>query len=142
MALGILSPWGIISRLMFVFVGVAVLAAAANTIAERGMSIAIEHQTAIEPQRAMVAHISIAVLIMLLLVCFATVRAVVGLVEDMIAASRKIADGEPNTRVRRGGIKELDTLAAAFNDMAERLARAQALALDTPLPTPSGWTPM
>jgi diguanylate cyclase (GGDEF)-like protein len=65
---------------------------------------------------------------MLLLISFATVRSVVKPVQDMIAASRKIAAGEPNTRVRRGGIKELDSLAVAFNDMADRLARAQALA--------------
>ena len=53
-------------------------------------------------------------------------------VEDMIAASRKIAAGEANTRVRRGGIKELDTLAVAFNDMADRLARPHR-PLDTSL---------
>lgn len=81
-------------------------------------------------RRAIVGGISIAVLVLLLLICFATVRSVAKPVEDMIAASRKIAAGEANTRVGRGGIKELDTLAVAFNDMADQLARAQALAHD------------
>lgn len=95
----------------------------------------VTEQTVINPsgvenRRTIVAGISIAVLLMLVLISFATVRSVVKPVEDMIAASRKIAAGEPNTRVRRGGIKELDTLAVAFNDMADRLARAQAQALD------------
>ena len=91
---------------------------------------AVINESGIENRRAIVAGISIVVLLMLLLISFATVRSVVKPVEDMVAASRKIAAGEPNTRVRRGGIKELDTLAVAFNDMADRLARAQAVAHD------------
>lgn len=91
---------------------------------------AVINQSGVANRRAIVGGISIVVLLMLLLISFATVRSVVKPVEDMIAASRKIAAGEANTRVRRGGIKELDTLAVAFNDMADRLARAQALALD------------
>jgi diguanylate cyclase (GGDEF)-like protein len=87
-------------------------------------------QSGIENRRAIVAGTTVVVLLMLILISFATVRSVARPVDDMIAASRKIAAGEPNTRVRRGGIKELDTLAVAFNDMADRLARAQALALD------------
>ena len=97
--------------------------------ATKQIAAPIEQSTA-EDRRAIVARISIAVLVLLLLISFATVRSIVKPVEDMIAASRKIASGEPNTRVRRGGIKELDTLAVAFNDMADRLARAQAVALD------------
>jgi diguanylate cyclase (GGDEF)-like protein len=81
-------------------------------------------------RRAVVAWISVVVLIVLSLISFATVRSVVKPVEDLIDASRKIAAGEPDTRVRRGGIKELDTLAVAFNDMADRLRQAHARALE------------
>ena len=78
--------------------------------------------------RAAVAWISIAVLVLLLLISVATVRSVVNPVRRLIEASRKIATGEAAARVPRGGIKELDTLAVAFNNMADQLAVAQATA--------------
>lgn len=84
-----------------------------------------------ELNRGTVAWISVAVLTLLLLISIATVRSVVKPVRRMIEASRRIAAGEPATRVPRGGVKELDALAVAFNDMAEQLAMAQANALDT-----------
>lgn len=90
--------------------------------------------TQIEPtesNRALVAWISAAVLALLLWISVATVRSVVLPVRRLIAASDKIASGQPDARVVRGGIKELDSLAIAFNNMAERLASAQALAHDT-----------
>ncbi|HEY0682967.1 MAG TPA: EAL domain-containing protein [Steroidobacter sp.] len=80
--------------------------------------------------RTLVAWISVIVLAVLLWISIATVRSVVIPVRRLIAASEKIAAGEPDTRVARGGIKELDSLAVAFNNMAERLSRAQAVALD------------
>jgi diguanylate cyclase (GGDEF)-like protein len=81
--------------------------------------------------RALVAWISIAVLALLLWISVGTVRSVVVPVRRLMLASTKIAAGEPDARVARGGIKELDSLAVAFNDMAERLAKAQAVALDS-----------
>jgi diguanylate cyclase (GGDEF)-like protein len=81
--------------------------------------------------RATVAWISIAVLTVLLLISIATVRSVANPVRRMIAASRRIAAGEHSARVGRGGVKELDALAVAFNDMAEQLAAAHANTLDT-----------
>lgn len=81
--------------------------------------------------RALVAWISIVVLALLLWISIGTVRSVVVPVRRLMTASRKIAAGEPDARVARGGIKELDSLAVAFNDMAERLAKAQAVALDS-----------
>lgn len=83
-----------------------------------------------ESNRALVAWISIAVLALLLWISVGTVRSVVLPVRRLITASDKIARGEPDARVDRGGIKELDSLAIAFNNMAERLARAQAVAID------------
>ncbi|MDY6949452.1 MAG: EAL domain-containing protein, partial [Pseudomonadota bacterium] len=83
-----------------------------------------------QSNRALVAWISIVVLALLLWISVGTVRSVVLPVRRLIAASAKIAAGEPDARVARGGIKELDSLAVAFNNMAERLARAQTVALD------------
>lgn len=80
--------------------------------------------------RSMVAWISVAVLLLLLWISIATIRSVVVPVRRLISASEKIAAGEPNARVPRGGIKELDSLAVAFNNMAERLTQAQSAALD------------
>jgi diguanylate cyclase (GGDEF)-like protein len=80
--------------------------------------------------RSVVAWISIAVLLLLLWISIATVRSVVLPVRRLIQASEKLAAGEPCTRVPRGGIKELDSLAVAFNNMAERLCDAQTAALD------------
>jgi diguanylate cyclase (GGDEF)-like protein len=70
------------------------------------------------------------VLILMLWISIATVRSVVLPVRRLIAASEKIAAGEPGARVPRGGIKELDSLAVAFNNMAERLSQAQLGARD------------
>jgi len=50
-------------------------------------------------------------------------------IRRMLAATRRLAAGEVDTRVPRGGIRELDDLAVAFNQMAEQLASAQELAL-------------
>jgi diguanylate cyclase (GGDEF)-like protein len=83
-----------------------------------------------ESDRTVVAWISIAVLALLLWISIATVRSVVRPVRRLIAASEKIAAGEPGARVPRGGSKELDSLAVAFNNMAERLSHAQAATLD------------
>lgn len=83
-----------------------------------------------ESDRTVVAWISVIVLILLLWISIATVRSVVLPVRRLIGASEKIAAGEPGARVPRGGIKELDSLAVAFNNMAERLSQAQMLARD------------
>ncbi|HEY5761449.1 MAG TPA: EAL domain-containing protein [Steroidobacter sp.] len=80
--------------------------------------------------RSLVAWISVAVLVLLLWISIATIRSVVLPVRRLIDASEKIAAGEPNARVPRGGIKELDSLAVAFNNMAERLTQAQTATLD------------
>ncbi len=79
---------------------------------------------------ALVAWISVIVLALCLWISIATVRSVVIPVRRLIDASARIAAGEPDARVARGGIKELDSLAVAFNNMAERLGRAQAIAID------------
>ncbi|MBL8266405.1 MAG: EAL domain-containing protein [Steroidobacter sp.] len=158
------SSWSISARLMIAFASVAVLAAAANFIVERSVSIVTGPTVAaplspapeqanpvatveprveedrslivatvepeIEADRSLVAWLSVVVLALLLWISIATVRSVVRPVRQLIDASKRIAAGDPNARVARGGIKELDSLAVAFNDMAERLTKAQVTALD------------
>jgi diguanylate cyclase (GGDEF)-like protein len=59
-------------------------------------------------------------------ISIATVRAVLTPVRRILRATARVAKGDMQARVPRGGIRELDTLAGAFNEMAARLAEAQA----------------
>jgi len=74
---------------------------------------------------AIIAWVSGGVLLLLIVISFVTVRSVVGPVRRLVNATVRLAQGEMDARVRPGGIKELDTLAHAFNSMAERLALAE-----------------
>ena len=85
--------------------------------------------TAVRPRnsgRLIIAVISAAVLLVLLLISLATVRSIVGPIRRFMKTTARLADGDADARVSRGGIKELDTLAQSFNEMAEKLATAQA----------------
>ena len=85
--------------------------------------------TAGEPEHAtLIFWISVGVLGLLLSASIRTVMSVVGPVRRMRAATRRLAGGEVGVQVTRGGIRELDDLALSFNEMAERLADAQAAA--------------
>jgi diguanylate cyclase (GGDEF)-like protein len=77
---------------------------------------------------ALIGWISAAVLVLLLFVSIWTVMSIVGPVRRMRSATRRLAAGEGNVQVARGGIQELDDLAISFNQMTEQLAAAQALA--------------
>jgi len=79
---------------------------------------------------ALVAWVTAVVLLLLVAISALTVRSIVRPVKEMLNATAKLASGEAGARVRRGGIRELDTLAVAFNGMAEQLAAAQHQALD------------
>ncbi|HEX4050246.1 MAG TPA: EAL domain-containing protein [Steroidobacteraceae bacterium] len=79
--------------------------------------------------RTLMAWISVAVLALLTAICLLTVRSIVLPIRRMLGATRRLAAGEVETRVPRGGIRELDDLSVAFNQMAEQLASAQQLAL-------------
>jgi diguanylate cyclase (GGDEF)-like protein len=81
-------------------------------------------------RKSLVAWISVGVLLVLILICVATVRSVVGPVKRLVRASSRLADGELDARVPAGGFKELDTLATAFNNMADRLAQAERITRD------------
>jgi diguanylate cyclase (GGDEF)-like protein len=89
--------------------------------------------TAVRPQnsgRFVIAVISAAVLVLLLLISVATVRSIVGPIRRFMNTTARLANGDADARVGRGGIKELDTLAQSFNEMADKLAAAQATTLE------------
>jgi diguanylate cyclase (GGDEF)-like protein len=77
-------------------------------------------------KRILVAWISGGVLLLLVCISFATVLSIVRPVRRLLNATARLAKGDSAIRVTRGGIKELDTLAVAFNAMADQLAAAQA----------------
>ena len=81
-------------------------------------------------KRALVAWISIAVLLLMSLIAFGTVSSVVGPVRRLHDATLRLAKGDTAVQVQRGGIPELDTLAIAFNTMASELAVAKAATRD------------
>ena len=76
-------------------------------------------------QRVLFAWLSGGVLLLLVAISATMVFRVVGPVRRLMAASRRIAEGDTDLRVPGGGIKELDSLAESFNQMAEHLAAAQ-----------------
>ena len=80
--------------------------------------------------RIALAAVSVIVLLVLLAVCIGTVRSIVEPIRRLIATTGRLARGDADARVTRGGIRELDTLAAAFNEMAEKLNAAQTLTRD------------
>jgi diguanylate cyclase (GGDEF)-like protein len=79
------------------------------------------------PHAALIRWISGAVLVLMLIVSIWTVMSIVGPVRRIRSATRRLAAGEVDVKVQRGGIQELDDLAVSFNQMAEQLSQAQAL---------------
>jgi diguanylate cyclase (GGDEF)-like protein len=79
-------------------------------------------------QRALLGWLTAIVLLLLLGTIVNTVRSVVLPVRRLVRATERLAQGENGVSVPRGGAKELDTLAVAFNQMAERLSAAQEIA--------------
>jgi diguanylate cyclase (GGDEF)-like protein len=75
----------------------------------------------------LIGWISGAVLVLMSIVSIWTVMSIVGPVRRIRSATRRLAAGEIDVKVQRGGIQELDDLAVSFNQMAEQLSQAQAL---------------
>ena len=73
---------------------------------------------------------SAVVLVVLLYLCIATIFSIVRPVRRLLAATNRLARGENARVVASGGIRELDTLTAAFNSMAQQLAVARDAARD------------
>jgi diguanylate cyclase (GGDEF)-like protein len=70
--------------------------------------------------------LSAAVLALVLLISAVTVYSVVRPVRRLVEATRRVAQGELDVTVPRGGLREIDGLAVAFNSMAAQLAQARA----------------
>jgi len=66
-----------------------------------------------------------AVALLLVIIALAATFGVVRPVRQLTKGTRKLASGNLQTRVRRGGMREVDELAQAFNNMAEGLASAE-----------------
>ena len=80
--------------------------------------------------RQTVAWITGGVLLIFFAISWLTVRSILAPVSRMLDATERVANGDVDVRVPRGGIKELDTLGVSFNHMAEQLATAKELARD------------
>jgi diguanylate cyclase (GGDEF)-like protein len=81
-------------------------------------------------QQIAVACITAGVLALLTAISIWTVRSIMIPVGRILEATRKLASGDVEVRVPRGGMKELDSLAAAFNRMAVQLNTAREITLD------------
>ncbi|MFI4889277.1 MAG: putative bifunctional diguanylate cyclase/phosphodiesterase [Steroidobacterales bacterium] len=80
-------------------------------------------------KRVLIAWLSVAAMLLMVCTAVATVLSVVRPVRRLLNATSRVARGDTEVRVPRGGIKELDTLAVAFNAMAEELSTAKSVAL-------------
>lgn len=81
---------------------------------------------AAEKAESQLIWVSAAVMALLLLIAMTTVGSVTRPVRRLTEATRRVASGIVRTRVPRGGARELDALAAAFNQMAEQLEHAES----------------
>jgi diguanylate cyclase (GGDEF)-like protein len=78
------------------------------------------------PTRNMMAIVTAIAMLLVSVISVLTVRSVVTPVRRILRVAGELAGGNAQVRVERGGIRELDTLANALNDMASRIAAAQA----------------
>jgi diguanylate cyclase (GGDEF)-like protein len=77
--------------------------------------------------RNLLAAVTTIVILFITAISIATVRSVLAPVHRILRATAQLASGDMRVEVSRGGIRELDTLASAFNEMAAKLAAAQDL---------------
>ncbi|HET9863300.1 MAG TPA: EAL domain-containing protein [Steroidobacteraceae bacterium] len=97
---------------------------------ESDLGLSLAGASSTQHNRSLVAWMSAIVLIMLLYLCTATIFSIVRPVRRLLSATRRLARGENARVVASGGIRELDTLTAAFNSMARQLAVARDAARD------------
>ena len=74
--------------------------------------------------RTLMALVTSLVMLMVTVISLATIRSVLKPVRRILEGSKRLAAGNLNVQLARGGIRELDTLAAGFNSMASKLAAA------------------
>ncbi|MEO8313261.1 MAG: EAL domain-containing protein [Pseudomonadota bacterium] len=86
---------------------------------------------AAEAQTRQLQHLilllTVSLLLVSLVICVGTVRSIVKPVRNMLKATLRVASGERSVVVERGGLRELDTLAAAFNTMAAEVDAARQM---------------
>ncbi len=75
--------------------------------------------------KLLMAMVTAAVMLAMALICLFTVRSVLLPLRQILHATHCLAKGSPHPPVTPRGIRELATLAVAFNEMAERLGAAQ-----------------
>jgi diguanylate cyclase (GGDEF)-like protein len=80
---------------------------------------------AVDKADRQLVSVSAAVLFLTLIISVATVMSIASPLKRLTEATRRLANGEVRTRVPRGGLLELDTLALAFNQMARQLEKAE-----------------
>jgi diguanylate cyclase (GGDEF)-like protein len=85
----------------------------------------LQHDNA---QRTYIGWISAAVLAFLAYIAAGTAMSIIRPVRRLVHAAAQLAQGDTSVRMRRGGIKELDTVAVAFNRMAEEISAARDIA--------------
>ncbi len=76
--------------------------------------------------RNLMAMVTTLVILFITAISILTVRSVLTPVRRILRATARVANGDMRVRVARGGIRELDKLTSAFNEMAASLAAAQA----------------
>jgi len=81
-----------------------------------------------DSKRVTIAWLSAGLLVISAYILFGTVVSILRPVRSLLRATGQIAKGDTNARVPRGGIKELDAVATAFNVMAEELSLARTAA--------------
>jgi diguanylate cyclase (GGDEF)-like protein len=82
------------------------------------------------PKRAHITWLSAAILALLAYIAVGTAMSIIRPVRRLVRATVKLAQGDTAVRLRRGGLKELDTVAMAFNRMAEEISAARQTARD------------
>ena len=75
----------------------------------------------------LIAVISALVMGLLLVISISTVRSIVLPIRQFMQASARLAGGDATARFKRGGMPEIDSLAASLNQMASDLEASQAL---------------
>ena len=99
-------------------------AAAADQGVQRGVATNTAEQQN-HSNGALVAWLIGGVLLLVVCTAAATAARILRPVRRLLSATARIANGESGVTVPRGGIRELDALALAVNDMAAQLAAAR-----------------
>jgi diguanylate cyclase (GGDEF)-like protein len=107
-------------------VAVTAPAATLNPLKVRNVQVAAAEARTRDLQH-LILWLTAGMLLVSLVICIGTVRSIVRPVRNMLKATARVAAGERSVVVERGGVRELDTLAAAFNTMAAEVDTARQM---------------